>query len=92
MEYIIKRKLNLFGVTNIIKFYYNVTITENKFENFDIGNEEELIDELINNLDIKNTSYLLVSQYFFKKIKNLNFLEYETEKFISKISRDEYHF
>jgi hypothetical protein len=30
MEYIIKRKLNLFGVTNIIKFYYNVKITENK--------------------------------------------------------------
>ena len=28
MEYIIKRKLNLFGVTNIIKFYYNVKITE----------------------------------------------------------------
>jgi hypothetical protein len=92
MEYVIKRKLNLFGVTNIIKFYYNVKITKNGFENFDIGNEEELIDELINNLDIKNTSYLLVSQYFFKKIKNLNFLEYETEKFISKISRDEYHF
>ena len=73
MEYIIKRKLNLFGVTNIIKFYYNVKITENKFENFDIGNEEELIDELINNLDIKNTSYFLISQYFFKKIKKSQF-------------------
>jgi HAD superfamily hydrolase (TIGR01549 family) len=37
MEYVIKRKLNLFGVTNIIKFYYNVKITENKFENFYIN-------------------------------------------------------
>lgn len=42
MEYIIKRKLNLFGVTNIIKFYYNVKITENKFENLILRNIKKL--------------------------------------------------
>ena len=92
----------LLAIINIILIFgwLNIKITPSlsKIDEFKVSVSNELrkdysnIDELINNLDIKNTSYFLISQYFFKKIKNLNFLEYETEKFISKISRDEYHF
>ena len=46
MKYIIKRNINLFGKNNIIKFGYNVKINKNGngFENFDIGNEEIVMD------------------------------------------------
>lgn len=52
MKYIIKKSINLFGKTNIIKFGYNVKINNNGngFENFDIGNEEIIINNLLNSL------------------------------------------
>lgn len=42
----------MFGKTNIIKFGYNVKINNNGngFENFDIGNEEIIINNLLNSL------------------------------------------
>ena len=58
MKYIIKRNINLFGRNNIIKFGYIVKINNSKngFENFDIGNEEHLIDNLLKELnEEKNT-------------------------------------
>ena len=53
MKYIIKRSINLFGKNNIIKFCYNVKINNNGngFENFDIGNEEIIINDLLKPLN-----------------------------------------
>ena len=55
MKYIIKRNINLFGKINIIKFGYNVKINNNGngFENFDIGNEEIIISNLLKPLNQK---------------------------------------
>ena len=101
MKYIIKRKINLFGKINIIKFGYNVKINNNGngFENFDIGNEEIVINNLlkplnqetINKLNEKNPIYISLSKYFFDNNKKLSTIEYENDVAISKITRDELH-
>ena len=54
MKYIIKRNIDLFSKENIIKFEYNVQLNKakNGFEDFDIDNEEIMIDELLTKLDI----------------------------------------
>ena len=86
MEYIIKRNINLFGKNNIIKFGYNVKINKNGngFENFDIGNEEIVINNLleslnqetINKLNEKNPIYISLSKYFFDNNKKISTIEY----------------
>jgi len=99
MNYIIKRNINLFGRYNIIKFVYDVKINNNRngFENFDIGNEEIVIDSLIKKLDDKaiselnkvNPIYISLSIYFFDSLTKLQTIEYETSNTISKISRQD---
>ena len=101
MKYIIKRKINLFGKINIIKFGYNVKINNNGngFENFDIGNEEIIISNLlkslnqetINKLNEKNPIYISLSKYFFDNDKKLSAIEYENGVTISRITRDDLH-
>ena len=101
MKYIIKRNINLFGKINIIKFGYNVKINnnENGFENFDIGNEEIIISNLlkplnqetINKLNEKNPIYISLSKYFFDNNKKLSAIEYENDMAISRITRDDLH-
>ena len=96
MKIILKRKLNILGEENLIKFIFDVKLENDKqsFKNFDIGNEEELIDSLLND-DIlsklnshKPIDYSL-SVYFFSKINNLNEISYENTKMISHINREE---
>ena len=99
MKYIIKRNINLFGKNNIIKFEYNVVLNKNKngFENFDIGNEEIKINNLLTKLDaetIKKFSeikpiYVSLSTYFFERLDNLFAIEYETLEIISKINKED---
>ena len=101
MKYIIKRNINLFGKINIIKFGYNVKINNNGngFENFDIGNEEIIISNLlkplnqetINKLNEKNPIYISLSKYFFDNNKKLSAIEYENDMVISRITRDDLH-
>ena len=101
MKYIIKRNINLFGKINIIKFGYNVKINNNGngFENFDIGNEEIIISNLlkplnqetINKLNEKNPIYISLSKYFFDNNKKLSAIEYENDMAISRITRDDLH-
>lgn len=101
MKYIIKRNINLFGKINIIKFGYNVKISNNGngFENFDIGNEEIIISNLlkslnqenINKLNEKNPIYISLSKYFFDNNKKLSAIEYENDMAISRITRDDLH-
>ena len=101
MKYIIKRNINLFGKINIIKFGYNVKINNNGngFENFDIGNEEIIISNLlkplnqetINKLNEKNPIYISLSKYFFDNNKKLSAIEYENDMAISRIPRDDLH-
>ena len=101
MKYIIKRKINLFGKINIIKFGYNVKINNNGngFENFDIGNEEIIISNLlkslnqetINKLNEKNPIYISLSKYFFDNNRELCAIEYETDMAISRITREDLH-
>ena len=101
MKYIIKRNIDLFGKINIIKFSYNVKINnnENGFENFDIGNEEIIIDNLlkplnqetINKMNKKNPIYISLSKYFFDNNKKLSAIEYENDIHISRITRDDLH-
>ena len=101
MKYIIKRKINLFGKINIIKFGYNVKINNNGngFENFDIGNEEIIISNLlkslnqetINKLNEKNPIYISLSKYFFDNNKKLSAIEYENDVAISRITREDLH-
>ena len=101
MKYIIKRNINLFGKTNVIKFGYNVKINNNGngFENFDIGNEEIIISNLlkslnqetINKLNEKNPIYISLSKYFFDNNKKLSAIEYENDMAISRITRDDLH-
>lgn len=101
MKYIIKRNINLFGKINTIKFGYNVKINNNGngFENFDIGNEEIIISNLlkplnqetINKLNEKNPIYISLSKYFFDNNKKLSAIEYENDIAISRITRDDLH-
>ena len=101
MKYIIKRKINLFGKINIIKFGYNVKINNNGngFENFDIGNEEIIINDLlkplnqdtINRLNEINPIYISLSKYFFDNNKKLSAIEYENDVAISRITREDLH-
>ena len=91
----------MFGKINIIKFSYNVKINnnENGFENFDIGNEEIIIDNLlkplnqetINKMNKKNPIYISLSKYFFDNNKKLSAIEYENDIHISRITRDDLH-
>lgn len=99
MKYIIKRNINLFGKNNMIKFEYNVVLNKNKngFENFDIGNEEIKINDLLMKLNaetIKKFSeikpiYVSLSTYFFERLDNLIAIEYETIDSVSKITKQE---
>ena len=101
MKYIIKRSINLFGKNNIIKFCYNVKINNNGngFENFDIGNEEIIINDLlkplnqdtINRLNEINLIYISLSKYFFDNNKKLSAIEYENDVAISRITREDLH-
>ena len=78
MRYIIKRKFDLFGEKNTIKFEYFLKINSSKngLENFDIGNEEAPI-------------YLSLLSYFFDNIEKLCAIEYETFSFSSRIERQD---
>lgn len=78
MRYIIKRKINLFGEKNTIKFEHFLKIngSKNGLENFDTGNEEASI-------------YLSLSSYFFDNIEKLWAIEYETFSFSSRIERQD---
>lgn len=99
MKYIIKRNINLFGKTNIIKFGYNVKINNNGngFENFDIGNEEIVINNLLKSLDPEtinklneiNPTYISLSKYFFDNNMRLSAIEYENDTTISRITRED---
>ena len=101
MKYSIKRNINLFGKTNIIKFCYNVKINNNGngFENFDIGNEQIIINNLlktlnqetINKLNEINPIYISLSKYFFDNNKKLSAIEYENDMTISRITREDLH-
>lgn len=99
MRYIIKRKIDLFGEKNTIKFEYFLKINSSKngLENFDIGNEEILIDSLLTrlneevliNLNKEDPIYLSLSSYFFDNIEKLCAIEYETFSFSSRIERQD---
>ena len=90
MKYIIKRNIDLFSKKNIIKFEYNVHLnkTKNGFEDFDIDNEEIMIDELLTKLDIDTIRkldkvkplYVFLSDYFFEKIEKTKKLLYDTSR------------
>ena len=97
MQYIIKKNINLFGELNEIKFGYDVKINNSKngFENFDIGNESINLDNLfkklneqtISELNKLNPIYISLSDYFFKNLSKLSFIEYETIETMSRIER-----
>ena len=95
MQILIKRNIKILGKENIVKFIYNVELEQNRmgFKNFDMGNEEELISELITNLNdefflkINKPLYLALSIYFFSNIKKLDEISYENENYISIISK-----
>ena len=95
MQILIKRNIKILGKENIVKFIYNVELEQNRmgFKNFDMGNEEELISELITNLTdefflkINKPLYLALSIYFFSNIKKLDKISYENENYISIISK-----
>ncbi len=99
MKYIIKRNVDLFGKNNIIKFGYNAKLNNSKngLENFDIGNEEILIDNLLKKIDDKiikdlnkiNPIYISLSNYLFTNLPKLYSLEYETNDIVAKIKRQE---
>ena len=100
MIYIIKRNINIFGKNNTIKFNYDVKINESKngFIDFDITNEEINIDKLLLTLTEESLRelnkvcpvYISLSKYIFDNNKNISVIEYETNKFSSKISRDDF--
>ncbi len=99
MKYKIKRNLSLSGNDTIIKFEYNVKInnSRNGFENFDIGNEEIIIDNLLKKLNNEtilklneiNPIYISMSNYFFNNLTKLSAIEYETLSSISRIERQD---
>ena len=95
MKILIKRNIKILGKENIIKFIYNVELGKDKmsFKNFDIGNEEELVNSLLANLNddfflkLNKQLYLGLSNYFFSNIKNLYEISYENEDYISIVNR-----
>ena len=86
-------------IDNVIHFIYNVDLDSNKmgFKKFDINDEEEIIDSILNKLDnnaLINLNedkplYISLSQLFFSKIKKLDSIEYENLKHISIINRED---
>ena len=100
MKYIIKRNIDLFGKSNTIRFGYNVKLNNNKngFGNFDIGNEEILINNLLKKIDDKiikdlnkiNPIYISLSNYLFANLPKLYSLEYETNDTVAKIKRQDF--
>ena len=99
MLYIIKKNLDIFGHDNIIKFEYNVNINHSKsgFENFDIGNEDIAIDNLLSKLNNEtilklnevSPIYISLSNYFFNNLASLDAIEYETISSASRIERQD---
>ena len=95
MKILIKRNLKILGKENVIKFVYDVELEQDKmsFKNFDIGNEEELVNLLLTNLNddfflkLNKQLYLWLSNYFFSNIKNLYEISYENEDYISIVNR-----
>jgi hypothetical protein len=89
----------MLGIDNAINFIYNVELDSHKmgFKEFDINDEEEIIDSILNRLDnnvlIKLNEdkplYVSLSKLFFSKIKKLESIEYENLKHISIINRED---
>ena len=95
MKILIKRNKRILGKENIIKFIYDVELEQDKmgFKNFDIGNEEELINSLLTNLTdeffvkLNKPLYLALSIYFFSNIKKVNEISYENEDYVSIVNK-----
>ena len=63
---------------------------------FDIDNEKELINRILNDIDYillnnikKQPLYQFLSVFFFLKIKKLSSIEYENDDTISIVNRDD---
>jgi len=94
MKYIVKKNLNYNNIQTKIRFVYNVELNTKKlgFVNFDVGNEEEKIDYILKNLNLEETSkplYVILSEIFFEKIENLYLLEFENDKHVSVLKKDD---
>lgn len=100
MIFKIKRKKTILDKENLILFGYDVKldITNSGFTNFDIGNEEDLIDSvleeindnILNSNDInKRPYYITLSIILFSKLNNLTSIEYITDNYVSIINRED---
>lgn len=99
MEIILKKEKNLFETKNIISFIFNVEFNKDKngFLDFDIGNTEEIINDILNEIDekwyislnTKNSLYYSLSLKLFTNLKSLKKIEIENSRFLSKISRED---
>ena len=95
MKILIKKNIKILGRKNIIKFIYNVELEQNKmgFKNFDVANEEEIINELLTNLNdefflkLNKPLYLALSIYFFSNIKELSEISYENDDYVSIVNK-----
>ena len=100
MTFKIKRKKTILDKENLILFGYDIKLDtiNGGFTNFDIGNEEELIDyvlEEINDsiLDSNNINrrpyYITLSIILFSKLNNVTSIEYITDNYVSIVNRED---
>ena len=100
MTFKIKRQKNFFNKENSIFFVYDarLNVINGVFDNFDIGNEEELIDSILKEINDdmlkqNNSSnrpyYITLSIILFSQLQNIVSIEYVTDNYVSIISRDE---
>lgn len=100
MTFKIKRKKTILDKENLILFGYDVKLDtiNGGFTNFDIGNEEELIDSvlegindsILNSKDInKRPYYITLSIILFSKLNNLTSIEYITDNYDSIVNRED---
>lgn len=100
MTFKIKRKKTILDKENLILFGYDVKldIINGGFTNFDIGNEEELIDSVLEEindsvLDSNNINrrpyYITLSIILFSKLNNVTSIEYITDNYVSIVNRED---
>lgn len=94
MEYILKKRVNLLNLKTTVKLYFNLKINKsrNGFIDFDLNNCEIIINNLLKKIkqeNIQEPINLYISNYLFLNIANLEMIEYENSKFISKITRED---
>ena len=98
MELIIKKSINLINKDTIIKITYQVETDNHKNEiiNFDIDDEKEKINHIIDiflgeKITYGSPIYILLSEKLFKEIPSIKSISYETSDIDTILTREDFN-